>query len=49
MIFMSERVRRDQCLKIGRIDIIDECYFLIFEMNYQHIIEDIETGETVAG
>lgn len=47
-VFVCEWVGRDQCLEGSGTDIVDECDSLISQVDYQHIVEDVEAGQAVA-
>ena len=48
-ILVIQSVRRYKGLKISIMNIINERNFLIFEMNHQHIVHNIENWNTIAG
>lgn len=46
-ILVSERIGRNQWLKVRRINLVDKGNLLIFEMNGQHIVIDVKTRWTI--
>lgn len=46
---MRDCVRRDQGLKVTRVDVINKSYFFVMQVEREHIVEDVEARRTVAG
>ena len=46
---MRDGIGRDKCLKGVGSYVVKESYFLVFEVNCQHVVDNVEDGQTIGG